>query len=87
MNKEKIWKQLSVLRRKLRQYETNTIDSGYIPSHEGRFGENNFHPGSSEYKLRQDYLDFSKLRYDQIENEIIRLSEMVASKIKDLTPI
>lgn len=80
MNKDKIWKRISDLRNKLRQYETRTVDEGYIPSFEGRFGENHFPIGGDNYKIRQEYLKFAKLRYEQIENEIIRLSEMVAPK-------
>ena len=74
----RLWKRMFILQKKLREQEVRTLD-GYKPVFEID-GINNFPFGSGDYKLRQQFLDYSILRYKQIESEI----KLVAEKLQPL---
>ena len=81
---EKLWSRLASLYKKKRLEEIRTID-GYKTSFEIS-SENNFFPGSSDYKLREDYLNYTRLVYkqilDEIEDVVQKLNIFIKARLK-----
>ena len=76
----RLWERMFILQKKLQAQEVRTLD-GYKPVFEID-GSNNFPVGSSNYKLRKQFLDYSVLIYKQLENEIVMVAEKLQPFIK-----